>query len=317
MKPTTGRPWKVCAAAEVTPVTMLVVRVPAATADVRPTPVAFVPVKPTSAQPFWNVEVTLTLVTFDEPRTSEVEVAPAVGAFVEALRKLRTVDSQHSAFGAPPGCVGEKSTVLAPAPRSSRLKKVSAIVSHAPLAVRTFVNGGVAVTELTNLLLVGNVKTQSVSESVAASRMYSFSTSECIIVADAACPPAVAMNGTAVPAHVERYTSDGSAFAPATTTTMLEAGLVALKFGLSLPISVYTCVALHKPNAFALYIVSRPEFTLISVPVPMRPPVGGNRKGARATTRPVRPVQVVTPVEALWVAASAGVEPATSVAISN
>src|SRR5260221_1055675 len=186
MNPTTGRPWKVCAPAVGVPVAMSVVT--EVVSDTSPVVEAFAPLKCTAAQPAWKVDVTVTVVTFCEPRTSE-GAAGVDGALVEPLRKDSTVDSQHSEFAGAPGGVGEKSLPVVPAVRSSRLKNTRSITSHAPLAVSTLVNGAIAVPALTNRRLVGNVMTQSVLERVAASRMYSFRTSECIIVADAALAP--------------------------------------------------------------------------------------------------------------------------------
>src|SRR5258705_10277322 len=156
--------------------------------DTRPIVAAFAQLKCTAAQPAWKVEVTETVVTFCEPRTSE-GTAGVVGALVEPLRNDSTDDSQQREFAGAPGGVGEKSTPVVPAERSSRLKKIRSITSHAPLAVSTLVNGAIAVPALTKRRLVGNVMTQSVLERVGPSRMYSLPTFECIIVADAALAP--------------------------------------------------------------------------------------------------------------------------------
>ena len=70
-------------------------------------------------------------------------------------------------------------------------------------------------------------------------------------------------------------------------------------------------------KAFALYIVSRPLFTLISVPAPIRPPVGAAMEAATAaTTAPRRPVQLGLPEEP-WTAAVPMPPVGSSVPISN
>src|SRR5689334_4624432 len=242
MKPTTGRPWKTCAPATVAtaPVEETVPVVEAAS-DVRPVPTAFAPAKARSAQPFGKLVESCndTAVTLTEPRTSDVTpVLGGVGAFVEPLRMLTTVDSQHSEFGAAAGGSGEKSTPLAVALRSSRLKYEKDTVSHAPDVVSTLVNGVITVAEVTNWRLVGNVSTQSVFDFVPASSTYSLMTSECIIVAEAARTPAVAVSVPAVMGvQEETYTFVCPATVLLPLTTTLTAGLVSLKFGVSLPIS--------------------------------------------------------------------------------
>src|ERR1700688_4252778 len=143
-----------------------------------------------SAQPFWNVVVTPIVVTFCEPRTSE-GAAGVDGELVDPFRKLTTVDSQHSEWAVAPGGGGENNAPGGEDRASSRLNEVRSIISQAPDVVSKLVNGATTVVVLTNRRLVGNVRTQSVFDLVAASRMYSFRTSACIIVAEAALAPAV------------------------------------------------------------------------------------------------------------------------------
>ena len=130
------------------------------------------PVNVRNAQPFWNPDLTLTLVRFFEPSTVDEVVSTCVCE--SPLRIDRTVDSQHSEFAAPLGGSGEKSDPEAVALCSSRLKNVK------PIGFASSAGGqhvGVRLGRgdvVTNWFFSGWVMTQSVSEALALSSTYSF-----------------------------------------------------------------------------------------------------------------------------------------------
>src|SRR5688572_3372408 len=99
MKPVTGRPKNVAGIPPASVVVAAVLSMNARSVVLEPMPrvAAPAPVKVRRAQPFWNVEVTFTLVTLVEPRTADVVVPPAV-VWAWPLRIDRTFDSQHREF---------------------------------------------------------------------------------------------------------------------------------------------------------------------------------------------------------------------------
>src|SRR6185312_233353 len=216
---------------------------PARPLDARPVAEAPTPVKVSCAQPFWKPERTVTLVRSFEPSTEEVVVLTCVCA--SSLRIDRIVDSQHSEFGWPPGGVGENCVPPAAALCSSRLKNVKPIVSHAPLVVSLLVYGANAVVSVTNRFFSGWVRTQSVREAVALSRMYSFITAECMNTEATALAPPV--GPPTVSANSVRYAvmsaEEGGVpvRSPARVTTLI-GGLAASRRGVVKPESVYCSV---------------------------------------------------------------------------
>src|SRR5688500_1474653 len=237
MKPVIGRPVNVWAPATGASIAgARCARCEVAT-EIMPRP-AFGLVMVRIPQPFWKPEVTFTLVRFVEPSTVEAVVSAGLcGA--PGLRIDSTVDSQHIEFAAPAGGSGEKSDPAATALASSRLKKVNPMSSQAPLAVSRFEYGGVAVTSSTNRFLSGWVRTQSVAEAEALSRMYSFITAVCMNTAATARAPAGAMPAAT---QSERYAVT-SVDAPVPSRspermTRLCVGVASPRFGCVAPESV-------------------------------------------------------------------------------
>src|SRR5262245_10354278 len=175
MKPVTGRPKNVTGAAadRVAATAVLSRTARSETLEPMPSAVAPLPMNIRRAQPFWNVEFTLTFVRLSEPSTVEAVLA---GMCAAPLRIDRTFDSQHSEFGAPAGGSGEKSVPAATALASSRLKNVKLTVSHAPEDVRMLVYGCAAVVDDTNTRFSGWVMTQSVFDAEPVSSTYSLMT---------------------------------------------------------------------------------------------------------------------------------------------